>query len=1126
MGKKITYRFVPSTQEPDETEVSSGSVVEGQTNELPPTPPKGKKSVPETIKSEEQDNWPTNIYYKDVKVKDITSWEKGHHYQTELMANRKNWIDGDNTFIDDSEIILKKDAQAKYDAIQRKMDKFVEADLKAEELAELNNNSIEPDAAPTIEEPTEIKEYPTSILAKDVKLSELDTMDKLVSYEEALKEEPRNYVDSSEDAELKITARKKLEAIQKKKLVLEKKEQETKELTEAQSKLDSKRSKVSIRDVEREKQQKELQELLKSLTPDEAKDLADANPDIDWSTVDIKSAIETPQATFDTEEFDNTPTTSTTIRYDRDTLEKLSRDYFVDNIDDKSDAELQAEIDEMTGYEPEPTPSTPKEVKETQSLRDMEKEIFGMTDEDYLPEPTPVYDRPKTQILNDPNPESEEPDSLLPGITNTNTPTPEEKADYESRKPKSGSGGNKPPIDPPKLTSAEEPEDENNTPKTNLPPEATKLSPTKQAALERKQIADEKRRRKFEIRKERDRINYEESLRKRAEARELNKEKAAIASSYQQNVEDVTEDTGATATDRIIRRLGAFGIARGIGGSGQIFASLTELLVFQPEEAAQRKEEEQRELEAKQLRDQQILDLREKKEQLSNIKDEEDFEIKNIIDEANYRLSSGEPVDPEETKAKIAAVRSEASTKREAVNSKSFTSPPNAKEPNQPPAVQGSTPTQEVENNTSPTSSTSRPSSFTSPATSSSSISNQEPPSSPPGDYGSSDSGDSSKNFLSRLNEFTDGLQETTVSILKANIAIEAMSLLSDYVTQGFTELGSVLSKPDDVKNTVGAASKFGVSTLKASAFVAGGTFGLLSSGSLSEQTDDVSSKVKEKRDNLVGNVKSIFGSTAETVSAAIPAESPEPPDNPPQAPNLASVASSAANVGNTAAGVANAARTASGASGATTAVAGAGSSAALAGLLGGAVGVAVAGAVTAPIVSAIGSGIGVIENMAESSIGLETINARVSGDIRKLFDKIDRDLRLDSLTAAFTESETELALALRDLQEAFLEEFGPSLVKIIDLLTILTKAGANAVEILPILASSGNSVTLSYQVLKYIAEKVGVISDKAEDNPIDDANDLDISKMLDNFFTNQPFTSPFAPQGQQLYGNTVSFFR
>lgn len=65
-------------------------------------------------------------------------------------------------------------------------------------------------------------------------------------------------------------------------------------------------------------------------------------------------------------------------------------------------------------------------------------------------------------------------------------------------------------------------------------------------------------------------------------------------------------DGGSSASDRIIRRLASFSIGRSLGAGGQLFAALSELFVFQPEEALAEQRKQAAKLAADQYKEEQI----------------------------------------------------------------------------------------------------------------------------------------------------------------------------------------------------------------------------------------------------------------------------------------------------------------------------------------------------------------------------------------------------------------------------------------------------------------------------------------------------------------------------------------
>jgi hypothetical protein len=141
-----------------------------------------------------------------------------------------------------------------------------------------------------------------------------------------------------------------------------------------------------------------------------------------------------------------------------------------------------------------------------------------------------------------------------------------------------------PPRKPPAPPAGGDPGDPDNDPFKNYETDqpADKIDPNQDMeARERRDLeallSDEKKR----ILRERAKYRTQQSY-------EFRKRRKELRSQYKEATQQIAESERTTASDRIIRRLAAFGIGRNLGGSGQLFAGAMEYAVFRPEEEKSR----------------------------------------------------------------------------------------------------------------------------------------------------------------------------------------------------------------------------------------------------------------------------------------------------------------------------------------------------------------------------------------------------------------------------------------------------------------------------------------------------------------------------------------------------------
>lgn len=560
--------------------------------------------------------------------------------------------------------------------------------------------------------------------------------------------------------------------------------------------------------------------------------------------------------------------------------------------------------------------------------------------------------------------------------------------------PSSGSGGT--PPKPP--TTFDDPGGEDDEEFEKV----IKKTPAELKREKAKLAARQKREAKATIRQQRSELE----LQKKADARDLRQrrlfEKLEQKKLYDDIQTEMSTQERATSSDRIIRRLGAFGIARAIGGSGQLFASLVELAVFQPEEAAYREQQEEIQKRIEQEKFDKQLETITKSNELEAIQDETDHEISRIIQETELRLNSDEDVDIDEVQEKINNLYQKGRERKAEVlgrtGSTQPTSPSGTPTASTQPDNTIETPEEAVE---SPTPSGSQPTGTPTPVQPQQQHNKPSEEDENAVDKLNSETGDLVKQF-SKLGE---GLQTTTKVILATNIAIEAMSLVSEAFTNVIKGVGRLTSDPRNVQTSMaGAMDLFGTGAAAGSTVIGGGT------GAMVGRTAALGS--------ATGKAASVTARTAGTFIGR---------------------------------GAATATGAAAGATGA--AVGGTLGSMAvpvLGTVIGAAVGKAITDSLVGPAIELVSLVSGIFNTLKSESIGPESIQATVQQELAILNDQIERSFRMDSNVAELTMLETDLSLAINQFKEEILKQFGPQLGTLVKIATEIIQKLSFFLQMIP----------------------------------------------------------------------------
>lgn len=439
-----------------------------------------------------------------------------------------------------------------------------------------------------------------------------------------------------------------------------------------------------------------------------------------------------------------------------------------------SDSSPSVEVDSGSGSPPKPpTPPTTAEMPEEEPEdeptplepvnQEPQKRKRGRPRK-VVAEPTLLNEMEKEQVLeyNAPEPSTEGPaqPSLLdniPEVVNNNTiPTPPPSA-----------------VVPPSATVM---------PGTQVMPQIMTSGAFKKkedvAAKKREREELSKRRREnlASLNSEKSREAIEARDQARRETAERRRERKRVLAEFKEQEKETQKRETLTATDRVLKRLGGFGLARTAGVSGPVLSSLLEFMTFQPEEKAQ---DAERERQLKELNNKRSIELaRFEEEDLTSKTETEKRNAERTGRFANakndlYNIKSLKDIDT-----------FDATAVRKPVIDTTVGGPTGV--PNQP------TPN----NNNIPDAIDPQ-----------SGGGGSQPPKGPTtSPSGSNDP----KGFGDSLLEAAGALSDSTKIIFAANIAFAGLKGASDLLTESIKATSSVLMDPGNTPNTVGQFGKTG----------------------------------------------------------------------------------------------------------------------------------------------------------------------------------------------------------------------------------------------------------------------------------------------------------------------------
>lgn len=575
--------------------------------------------------------------------------------------------------------------------------------------------------------------------------------------------------------------------------------------------------------------------------------------------------------------------------------------------------------------------------------------------------------------------------------------------------------------------------------------------------LNRERAAEERRLKRYEIMRLSKEAKFDTDVDYRGNTGETTDRRANTREQFAAMKGESDNRSQVTATDRIVRRLGAFGIARSIGGSGQLLTAAMEIGVFNPEEQQSIKEEEARQEYF--ARKQEEISLQEKKysEFIQGSKAAEKAAITERIDDARFRLNEGEDVDMDMLHSQIEGIKDNFASERKA---------------NAP---------------------------------------SGDPFTDMPDSFSSGGNGKDPKSFIDFLKSSLDfdtlgeGLDKTTLTILKANIALEGLNLVSGVLTSSIKGLGSVLASPENLENTVSVFAG-GVNT--AAKFTGAGIGAYLGYEKFTGQDADIpvgesvdENPLPDEEDEDSGSLKSQRRSRGPQIDSPAfrgPQASSEPPkeksplESKPEAQDGPSSKPTEPGSGG------KAASSLGGAAGG-----------ALGTVLGGAVGGAIGSAVAEPLMALVESGVSMMNRIADESIAPETLIASLEGELKLFNEKIERDFNIDEITAGLVESRTELSAALIDFQEVLIKEFGDDLKNIIQLITLLVKTGSTGVEVMSAIHSVTTPSGVIGMAMSAIMNWLPMLVENTEkETNTEDIEDKDIEEGIKQFFSQSQFRS------------------
>ena len=603
----------------------------------------------------------------------------------------------------------------------------------------------------------------------------------------------------------------------------------------------------------------------------------------------------------------------------------------------------------------------------------------------------------------------------------------------EIQRIEAGGGDDKPPDPPGSVTDSFDEDDEDDEdpsfPGTRLPDSAdisSRTSPSDAARIEREIVQRRKREERLAILQQ----QRKAQLQMRIEQRERSLQNKLRRKQIQTEAREIeTPETESTASDRIIRRLSAFSIGRSMGASGQLFAALSELMVFQPEEQAADALTKQSKEEAQQQKATQLEQLEKEILQQSVSDMEQSAKLQDIVDTARTQLADPSP-----------EVSGDAlSAFEQSLNDLvSKTVDPDSESPAPPQSTPESLSSRDSGGTTQPP--TGPPSPPGPPG-----------PPGPPTDPSQPESQGLIGTLQKQLGGLGQGLNTTTKVFLATAATVETLNIASKATTQTIKALGSVMQDPDNVGSAIKGAGSAASSTAQLGGGLAGGVIGRLAGPAIGTA---IGTAVGPAVGTAVGPA---IAASATAIGTAM-------------APGVGT-------------------------------------------LIGFALGSTLGRTIAEPIVEGISTVFGAMDSFANDSIGFETLQTSALGEIRILLEKMERQQKLDPLTAQFIEVRTELRSALGDLQGSLLELFGPSITKSVEFLediTIILTATSDAIKVIkdamPGSLTTGIKLTTGVGLMLVLLERLVKAADAAADI-LDKDNApgfAEAQKVIDEFFNTQ----------------------
>jgi hypothetical protein len=541
-------------------------------------------------------------------------------------------------------------------------------------------------------------------------------------------------------------------------------------------------------------------------------------------------------------------------------------------------------------------------------------------------------------------------------------------------------------------------------------------------------------------------------------------------------------------TDRIVRRLSTFSLGSRLGGGGRLFAAVSELGIFQPEERAAKKERDekieelrQRKLQTKGVAEKQNLELR-------VLKDQEKGEIDKLTRQARFDLENDDYSTSESLEDDIAAVRDRYKVKRNQVASSASPGPAQSTQPVGTPSGTPAT---------------------GSGSGSGSGASGTTPPTGgvPSGSDGSGDGGNNNNGISSKIEEFGEGLSDTTKVLVGATAIVEAFAMATGIAVKTVESAGKVLTNPEDTRTTVNETGKVANNFAAVGAGIAGAASGygiqqvFANPGSDEEDAADQASG-RNRGNGRVGDAAYAFKKNSRKMVRGLNSFAAKNAGR----TGMAGVAGGMAKLGSGAI---------AGASGLATAGVGL------------VIGKVLADAVIQPLMAGMDAGVSYLEKLSQKSIGGSTLESSIEKDLILTMDELERSLRMDDMTASYQEATTELTLTIRESAEKIMQYFGPLLIAMLRVLNlILTVSNKIVVPVashLPVLGPMLNSLN----GLSSLGEATNTLLDSLrEDQKNNKEQKFDDGALaeINNFFNSQDQFSDESNPGELKFNTPNGF--